>query len=179
MRRTAALVVSRLGMLSVLATLGLAPAAHAAQEGQATGRASDAAAPGAAPDATSLAKVTQNPVADLVSLPFQLNFNTGGGLDDDTQLLLNFQPVVPIKLTASWSVIARAIVPLLDSPTATQNFRGLGDIQSQLYVTPAKPGGLIWGAGPSLSFPTATTAIARTGSWAMGPAGVVVKMAGP
>ncbi len=34
------------------------------------------------PDATALAKQSQNPVADLVSVPFQFNFNTGGGLED-------------------------------------------------------------------------------------------------
>jgi hypothetical protein len=44
-------------------------------------------------EATKLAKATQNPVADLVSLPFQFNFNTGGGFDDGTFFNLNFQPV--------------------------------------------------------------------------------------
>ena len=67
---------------------------------------------------TKLAKATQNPVSDLVSLPFQFNFNTGGGLEDQTFFNLNFQPVVPIKgVLREWTIIARTIVPYVSIPT--------------------------------------------------------------
>lgn len=67
-------------------------------------------------DATELAKASQNPVGDLVSLPFQFNFNTGGGLEDRTFFNLNFQPVMPIKITPDMNLIARTIVPVVSIP---------------------------------------------------------------
>lgn len=141
-----------------------------------------AAAGQAAPehDASALAKTSQNPVGDLVSLPFQFNFNNGGDLEDATFLNLNFQPVIPFRLNDDWSVIARTIVPVdsLPGPEGTR-FSGVGDIQEQLFFTPAKPGGIIWGVGPVFSLPTSTVAPLQTGSWAAGPGAVIVKMAGP
>lgn len=136
--------------------------------------------PPPAHDTTALAKQTQNPVGDLVSVPFQFNFNTGGGLSDQTFLNLNLQPVIPIKLSERWNVISRTIIPIdsLPGPDATR-LSGVGDIQEQLFFTPAKPGGVIWGVGPILSMPTSTSSGTATGTWAAGPAAVIVKMAGP
>ena len=75
-----------------------------------------AAAP---PDTTALAKQTQNPVGDLISIPLQFNFNTGGDLSHAMLFNLNVQPVIPFKLTPDWNVIARAIVPI-DSVLASK-----------------------------------------------------------
>jgi len=131
-------------------------------------------------EATKLAKATQNPVADLVSLPFQFNFNTGGGLDDQTLFVLNFQPVVPVKgLLRHANIIARTIVPYVSAPTGTARAGGLGDIQAQFFLTPVKSGKLIWGVGPVFSLPTATADPTRTGSWALGPTGVALLSHGP
>jgi hypothetical protein len=131
-------------------------------------------------DVTALAKTAQNPVGDLITMPFQMNFNTGGGLDDQTFLNVNFQPVMPFRVSDGWNVIARTIVPLdsLPGPNGSR-FGGVGDIQEQIYLTPAKPGAIIWGVGPMLSFPTSTVAPLQTGSWAAGPGAVVMKIAGP
>ena len=130
-------------------------------------------------DATALAKQSQNPVANLVSIPFQFNFNTGGGLGDGTLFNLNVQPVIPVKVTPDWNVIFRTIVPYLSSPTsAGDQVSGIGDIQMQFFLSPAKPGKLIWGAGPILSVPTATNPLFRTGSWAVGPTAVLLAMPG-
>jgi hypothetical protein len=86
-------------------------------------------------------------------------------------LQLNFQPVIPFTLTEDWHVIARTIVPIDSIPVASGlRFSGIGDIQEQIYITPAKPGAIIWGVGPVLSFPTATVFPTQTGSWAAGPA---------
>ena len=68
--------------------------------------------PAAEHDASELAKTTQNPVGDVVSLPFQFNFNNGGGLKDATDFNLNFQPVIPIHITPSANLILRTIIPL-------------------------------------------------------------------
>ena len=131
-------------------------------------------------DVTELAKATQNPVADLTAVPLQFNFNSGGDLEDRSLFNLNFQPVIPFKATQNWNVIARTIVPINNFPGADGvRYSGLGDIQSQLFITPARPGGLIWGVGPTFSFPTATATPAETGTWGMGPSAVVVHMTGP
>jgi len=45
-----------------------------------------------------LAKKTQNPVADLISVPFQNNTSFGIGPDDAVQNVTNIQPVIPTKL---------------------------------------------------------------------------------
>ena len=131
-------------------------------------------------DVNALAKQTQNPVADLTAVPLQFNFNSGGDLEDRSLFLLNFQPVIPFKATANWNVIARSIVPIesVPGPDATR-YSGIGDMQTQLFITPAKSGSFVWGVGPTLSFPTATAASSETGTWALGPSAVVVKMAGP
>lgn len=130
-------------------------------------------------DATALAKQTQNPVADLVTIPFQFNFNTGGGLGDGTLYNLNLQPVIPVKVTPEWNLILRTIVPFLSSPTAGgDQVSGLGDIQVQTFLSPSHPGKLIWGIGPQLSVPTATNPLFRTGAWAVGPTAVVLSMPG-
>jgi hypothetical protein len=134
------------------------------------------------PSASELAKATQNPLGDLVSLPFQFNFNSGGALENGRAIYnLNFQPVVPFRLGTQWSLIARTIVPYLNipGPGATERVTGFGDIQEQIFLTPQKPGALIWGVGPVFSFPTATNDLARTGAWAAGPTAVLAKMTGP
>jgi hypothetical protein len=130
--------------------------------------------------ATALAKATQNPVADLVSLPFQFNFNTGGGLGDRTSFTLNFQPVIPIKgLLRNWIIVSRTVIPFVSAPAGTARQSGLGDIQQQFFLTPVKAGKIIWGVGPVLSLPTATAELTTTGSWAVGPTALVVKTTGP
>lgn len=138
----------------------------------------------AAGGASALAKATQNPVADLTSIPFQFNYNSGGGLGGQTLFNLNFQPVVPLRINDDWTLIARTIVPYLNIPVGFDSLSygvratGIGDIQEQAYITPKHPGDVIWGAGLVLSFPTATNDFASTGDWAAGPALVLLKMTG-
>ncbi len=130
-------------------------------------------------DTTALAKKTQNPVSDLVSMPFQFNWNQGGAYADATFFNLNFQPVAPIKLE-NITIIARTIVPYLSFPAGgSERATGIGDIQEQVYFSPSNPGKLIWGIGPMFSFPTATNNFAQTGSWAAGLGGVALTMTGP
>jgi hypothetical protein len=131
-------------------------------------------------DTTELAKTTQNPVGDLVSVPFQFNFNSGGALKDETLFNLNFQPVIPIHISSKVTFISRTIVPINSYPgEAGARYSGTADIQEQTFFTPAKPGRMIWGIGPAFSFPTTTAFPARTGTWAAGGSAVVLKMTGP
>ncbi len=136
----------------------------------------------AAEDATELAKKTQNPVADLISVPFQNNFNFGVGEKNVTQYVLNVQPVIPVKLTPEWNLITRTILPIINQPSPAEgipsNF-GLGDLNPSLFLPPAKPGAHIWGVGPTFTLPTATDTALGSGKWSMGPAGMVLTMRGP
>ena len=128
---------------------------------------------------TELAKKTQNPVSDLMSIPLQFNWNQGGAFADATYFNLNFQPVAPIKLEKC-TIIARTIVPYNSFPAGgSERATGIGDIQDQVYFSPANPGKLIWGVGPMFSFPTATNNFAETGSWTVGPGAVLLTMTGP
>jgi hypothetical protein len=113
-----------------------------------------------------LAKETQNPVANLISVPFQNNFNFGIGPNDATQWVLNIQPVIPITLNKDWNLITRTIVPIINQPSPAPGIRsafGLGDINPSLFLSPANSGKLIWGVGPTLTFPTATDSLLGTG----------------
>jgi hypothetical protein len=137
---------------------------------------------GWAQDNGELAKKTQNPVADLISVPFQNNVNFGVGPNDDVQYILNIQPVIPFKLSEDWNLISRTIVPLIYQPELAPGVGevfGLGDIQQSLFFSPAKPGKLIWGIGPIFQFPTATDDSLGQGKWAAGPTAVALTMHGP
>jgi hypothetical protein len=113
-------------------------------------------------------------------VPLQFNFNTGGDLNQRTFLNFNFQPVIPFRLTNDWNVIARTIVPIDSFPTGVDTrASGVGDIQLQLFLTAAKPKGIIWGVGPVVSLPTSTVTPAETGTWGLGPTAVVLRTTGP
>ena len=144
-----------------------------------------------AADEDQLRKAAQNPVASMISVPFQNNTFFGVGPNNDTVNVLNIQPVIPLNLNAEWNLITRTIVPLLHVPdlvsglpelpagiTGGDTF-GLGDINLSLFLAPAKPGKAIWGVGPSLTFPTATDEVLGTRKWSAGPSGVVLFMPKP
>lgn len=130
---------------------------------------------GAQHNADDLAKASQNPVADLTSLPLQFNFNSGGSLRSRTQLLFNAQPVMPLQLDERWLLVSRTVVPYVNVPMFDgRRQTGIADIQEQIFFTPRASGKLVWGFGPVLSIPTATSDISRTGQWALGPTGVAL-----
>lgn len=132
---------------------------------------------------TELAKETQNPVADLISVPFQNNFNFGAGTNRALIWNLNFQPVIPIHLNEDWNLITRTIVPIINQGAlepGTDGAFGMGDINPSLFFSPAKPGKFIWGVGPTMTFPTATVSAPAigAGNWSMGPSVVGLLMDG-
>jgi hypothetical protein len=135
-----------------------------------------------AQDETDLAKKTQNPVADLISVPLQNNFNFGTGSKDRMVYILNIQPVIPINMTESWNLITRVIMPIINQPSlfpGVESATGLGDINPTFFVSPSKPGGLIWGFGPTFTLPTASDKLLGSGKWSMGPAAVALSIQGP
>ena len=134
--------------------------------------------------AAALAKATLNPIASLISVPLQNNFDWGGGPNDDGfQYRLTVQPVIPISLSEDWNVISRTILPFVyqENIVGTSSQSGLADTTQSLFFSPTKParGGWIWGVGPVLQIPTATDDLLGEEKWGAGPTGVVLKQHGP
>ena len=132
--------------------------------------------------AQELAKKTQNPVADLISVPFQNNTEFGWGPHNRVKNVLNIQPVWPFKLTDELNLITRTIVPIIRQPDLLKDSgdtNGLGDINTSLFFSPAKLGRIIWGLGPVLQFPTATDEVLGSRKWLAGPTGVALTIQGP
>jgi hypothetical protein len=138
--------------------------------------------PSADASTEALAKAAQNPVANMISVPFQSNTNFSVGPYSKTQEVLNIQPVIPIHLTDDWNVITRWIAPIVYQPRLSPQDGpefGLGNIQPAFYFSPANPGSIIWGAGPILYLPTATDNTLGINKWGGGPAAVVLTSQGP
>jgi hypothetical protein len=126
-----------------------------------------------------LAKLAQNPVGNLVSVPFQNNTNFGYGPERGTQDILNVQPVIPIGINEDWNVITRTILPLVSNPTLgprTGAVFGLGDVQLTGFLSPARPGHWIWGLGPIIQIPTHTSPILGNDNLGLGPSGVLLRL---
>jgi hypothetical protein len=135
--------------------------------------------------AVELAKKLANPVASLISVPVQYNYDGYGGANNGAAVsILNIQPVIPFSLNEDWNLITRTIVPLIDRqdfPLAAMNESGLGDIVASQFFSPKSPtaGGWIWGAGPVELLPTATDEVLGGERWGLGPTAVVLKQSGP
>ena len=101
--------------------------------------------------AEELAKLAQNPVGNLISVPFQNNTNLNFGPEKGTQNILNIQPVIPISVNDEWNIITRTILPVISMPSlgpGDDSTNGIGDTVFTAFLSPAKPGHWIWGAGP-------------------------------
>jgi hypothetical protein len=154
------------------------------------------AIPAHAQQGEDLRDAAQNPIADLISVPFQNNTNFDIGHTDNAQNVLNIQPVYPTHLNANWNLITRPILPVIDQPPFLSGPElraaeqvvgaeigetefGLGDLTPELFFSPRKPiqlgqgASLVWGVGPAFQFPTATDDELGTGKWSAGPGFVV------
>lgn len=133
--------------------------------------------------ADDLRSAVQNPISSLISLPFKFTFDFDATNGDAA--ILNINPVVPVTV-GGWNLVNRALIPLADvdgaisglpgnpSPVPGDGASGLGDINYSLYFSPVETGSVIWGAGPSLTMPTAADDQLGAGKWSAGLSAVAL-----
>jgi hypothetical protein len=136
-------------------------------------------------DDMALAKASQNPVASLISLPFENNALRNVGSENKNLNVLNIKPVIPTSIGDDWNLINRAILPVISQPgfgngPEKDRRNGIGDLTYQGFFSPKKPtdSGWIWGAGPQVQIPTHNDDALGKDRWAVGPAFVALKMPG-
>jgi hypothetical protein len=132
-------------------------------------------------DAAALAKKLSNPIAALISVPLQLNYDQSiGPAEDGDKWTLNVQPVVPIELSKDWNVISRTVLPIVSQheiyPGAGSQ-SGISDMVQSVFFSPKAPtaSGWIWGAGPVFLLPTGSDDLLTADKWGAGPTAVVLK----
>ena len=135
-------------------------------------------------DGSELAKKLANPVASLISVPIQANYDENIGPAEEGSLWkVNIQPVIPFTLNDEWNLISRTILPIIDQddiPVSGFGESGIGDIVQSLFFSPKAPtsNGLIWGVGPVFLLPMASDDALGTEKWGAGPTAVGLKQAG-
>jgi hypothetical protein len=135
--------------------------------------------------ATELAKKRENPVSDLVNIPFEGDFSFRTGQYERTATAVNFQPVWPLKLSAKWNLIPRLILPIVSQPVGADSRKvGLGDTNLSLFLSPQEPAswgsaGVVWGVGPVVLLPTATSPLLGFREWGAGATAAVIVTDGP
>jgi len=129
--------------------------------------------------AEELAKLAQNLVGNLISVPFQNNTNFNVRPYNGTQNILNIQPVIPVEINKDWNIITRTIVPVISQPQlspTTDRTNGIGDTVFSAFLSPANPGHWIWGVGPVVQLPTNTSDELGNKNWGLGPTFVVLHL---
>jgi hypothetical protein len=180
----------KLGIALIASLAGLAGGtANAAVAANGNGQLSTTSDAAPAESHDSLAKKLANPMAAMISVPFQNNFDFGMGPGGDgTQWKMNIQPVIPMALNDDWNLITRVILPVVSQHdiagtkgNKSGNQSGLGDTVASFWFSPSKPtaGGLIWGVGPAFSIPTGSDiGLLGSNQWAAGPTAVMLKTTG-
>ncbi len=129
--------------------------------------------------AEELAKLAQNPVGNLISVPFQNNTNLNYGPEKKTQNILNIQPVIPIEVSKDWNIITRTIIPVVSQPalfSGEDRTNGIGPTQFTAFLSPAVPKGVIWGAGAIAQIPTTSDSALGSYRWGLGPSFVILRL---
>jgi len=132
--------------------------------------------------ATEVAKKLANPVAAMISVPIQPNYQPNLGLDDKgSQWLTNVQPVIPFDVSENWNLISRTIVPLISKDTGVpgqDRINKVSDIVQSAWLSPKEPteSGWIWGAGAAFLIPSGSDISAE--KWGAGPTALALKQDG-
>jgi len=131
-----------------------------------------------------LAKQLANPLAALISVPLQANYDENiGPAEEGERWLINIQPVIPVGLNEDWNLISRTILPVISQkelfPGAGSQ-SGIGDVVQSIFFSPKAPtaGGWIWGVGPVLLLPTGSNERLTADKWGVGPTVVALRQTG-
>jgi hypothetical protein len=176
--------IAGLEVATSVAILGLSCGlSHGAASADADAHSKANAAAPAAADHDALAKKLANPIASMISMPFQNNFDWGGGPSGDGfQWKMNIQPVIPFSLNKDWSLITRTIIPVVaqNDVIGKSSQSGLSDVVLSGWFSPKAPtsSGWIWGVGPALLFPTGTDDLLTANQWGAGPTAIALKQQG-
>jgi hypothetical protein len=161
------MALSRLRIASVLWSISLGVLLIASQRSRADTEVADEA------------KQSQNPIADLISVPFQNNTNLNVGPERGTLNVLNVQPVVPVTINSDWNVITRTILPVISEPSLSPDgsrTNGVGDVLFSAFFSPRASRGWIWGVGPAIQAPTHSNTVLGNNNWGLGPTFVVLHL---
>jgi hypothetical protein len=161
--------------LSVIVVLVSAWAFLAVSIVSAQGTASD----GTSESSQALAKKLANPISDLVSVPFQFNWESGVGPDNGLRTVLNIQPVLPVTISSKWNLIERWILPYVSQPEYLGSKSGFSDVVFSSFLSPSGQPSFTWGAGPVFSLPMTSDPAMGAGKWSAGPTAVVIRISGP
>lgn len=104
---------------------------------------------------SDLAKKLTNPIGNLISVPFQYNYDANIGVDKKgTSNTLVVQPVIPVKLNSDWNYIVRPVLTLQSLNNVNgYNGSGAGPVVVETFFSPNSTDGFIWGVGPVVSTP--------------------------
>jgi hypothetical protein len=150
----------------------LAPADAASSSSDASGNEEQS-------ETAELAKKLQNPIASLISVPIQNNWDFGIGPKNAMRYTANLQPVIPFSLSEHWSLITRTILPVIYAEAPVKGFGnkfGLGDTLQSFFLSPKEPvGGWILGGGPVFQWPTSSDDALGNGKVGVGPTAVALQ----
>ena len=127
---------------------------------------------------TGLAGQKLNPLAYGINVPIQLSLGYGYGPHHATQPAVSMQPLVPFGINDDWRVVTRSNISVGHLPSP-ERATGFGDFELSLFVSPARTGAWVWGAGPVLQAPSATRPALGTGRWSLGPTAALLYVDGP
>jgi hypothetical protein len=128
-----------------------------------------------------IAKKLANPIANMISVPLQWNWDqkTGkNGQGHDQTLLV--QPVIPMGLSGGDTLIFRPIVTA-EMQSNVNGFSGTGmqGVQLETFYAPNTGSSVIWGVGPYLASPAGSSGRFGSQQTGGGVTGVVLDRQGP
>ena len=133
-------------------------------------------------DSPAIAKKLNNPIAALISAPFQSNFDYGlGPKQDGFRYTLDVQPVVPFTLSSNLNLISRTVLPVIHQRSASvenTTQTGLGDTTQSFWLSPERSKPFVWGLGPVFAIPTGTNGSLGSRKLSIGPTVIALKQGG-